>query len=217
MRLTNISKNNNPNLILFFNGWGMDDRTIAHIDHSKYDVVMFNEYHDFSFDARILDGYNQIFIVAWSLGVWVANKIMQTYNLKINKTIAINGTLQPIDNQNGISIGVFQGTIDNWNESNRTRFQMRMFKSRQIFSENINKLPIRTISEQKEELIALQTAIVSQTIEYANWDKVYCGTDDLIFVNTNQKNAWQNRTQLIEIEMSHFPFLELHNWETIVG
>lgn len=216
MRLTNIYINNNTKLILFFNGWGMDDRVIAHINHSKYDVVMINEYHDFNFDKSILDGYEQIFIVAWSLGVWVANNIIQKYNLKTDKTIAINGTLQPIDNLNGIPFDIFQGTIDNWNESNRTRFQMRMFKSRQIFSQNLNKLPIRSIVEQKEELIVLQNAILSQTLESTNWDKIYCGTDDLIFVHANQKQAWQNASNIIEREMSHFPFLELNNWDTIV-
>jgi len=216
MRLTNISKNNNTKLILFFNGWGMDDRVIAHINHSKYDVVMINEYHDFNFDKSILDGYKETFIVAWSLGVWVANNIIQKYNLKTDKTIAINGTLQPIDNLNGIPFDIFQGTIDNWNESNRTRFQMRMFKSRQIFSQNLNKLPIRSIVEQKEELIVLQNAILSQTLESTNWDKIYCGTDDLIFVHANQKQAWQNASNIIEREMSHFPFLELNNWDTIV-
>ena len=216
MRLTNIYINNNTKLILFFNGWGMDDRVIAHINHSKYDVVMINEYHDFNFDKSILDGYKETFIVAWSLGVWVANNIIQKYNLKTDKTIAINGTLQPIDNLNGIPFDIFQGTIDNWNESNRTRFQMRMFKSRQIFSQNLNKLPIRSIVEQKEELIVLQNAILSQTLESTNWDKIYCGTDDLIFVHANQKQAWQNASNIIEREMSHFPFLELNNWDTIV-
>jgi len=216
MRLTNISKNNNKSIILFFNGWGMDDRVIAHINHTKYDVVMFNEYHNFNFDKSILDGYEQIFIVAWSLGVWVANNIIQSHNVKVNKTIAINGTLQPIDNLKGISFDIFQGTIDNWNESTRTKFQTRMFKSRQIFSQNINKLPIRTIAEQKDELIALQKAILSQTLESAIWDKVYCGTDDLIFGHINQKQAWQNASNIIDKEMSHFPFLELNNWDTIV-
>ena len=46
---------NNSKLILFFNGWGMDDNVVKHLDVEDYDVLMFYDYNtldtDFDFES----------------------------------------------------------------------------------------------------------------------------------------------------------------------
>lgn len=216
MKVTRLNIKGNKKLILFFNGWGMDERAISHIPSNDFDVIMINEYHDSTFEILPLSKYEMIFVIAWSLGVWVANKWLLEYTIIPQKTIAINGTLLPINSNNGITPKAFQGTIENWDEHSRTKFQMRMFKDRKVFSNNISKLPIRTISEQKNELIFLQYSVNNSTNNYIPWDKVFIGTDDLIFTPENQQYFWNGKTSITFVSMPHYPFLELQTWEKII-
>jgi len=217
MKVTVLNKKGNKKLILFFNGWGMDYRAISHLPSNDFDIIILNEYHDLTFDSSIILKYENIYVVAWSLGVWVANCFLLSNNSKITKIIAINGTVQPIDSLNGIAEDTFQGTIDFWNETNRTKFQMRMFKDRKLFTNNINKLPIRTLSEQKVELEMLQKNICTHNDTLVNWDKVFIGSDDLIFTTENQLRFWNNNALVSELQMPHYPFLMLDSWEKILS
>ena len=39
MKLNWLNKKNNKKLIIFFNGWGMDDSAIVHLSPEDYDVL----------------------------------------------------------------------------------------------------------------------------------------------------------------------------------
>jgi len=216
MRVSFLNKKHNKKIIVFFNGWGMDYRAITHIPNSDFDIVMLNEFFDLHLDLSQLLKYDEIYVVAWSLGVWVANFWLIESGIKPTKTIAINGTLKPIDASFGIAPEAFQGTIDNWNESNRMKFQLRMFKDRKLFSSNLNKLPIRSINEQKQVLEILQSKIIENNVLDYSWDKVFIGSDDLIFLTENQIIFWNNKASVIKLPMPHFPFLTLNTWEKII-
>jgi len=217
MKVTFLNNKQNKKLIIFFNGWGMDDRAVSHIPHNDFDIIMVSEYYDLSFECPSIPNYEEVYIVAWSLGVWVANNWIRTSAIRPNKCIAINGTLKPIDALNGIAPEAFQGTIDHWDETNRTKFQIRMFKDRKLFSENVNKLPIISIKEQKQVLEILQSNITQSTVLDAAWDKVLIGSDDLIFLTDNQKRFWGKNDNVVELSMPHYPFLLLRTWEQIIG
>ena len=50
-----------------------------------------------AFDTDLLETYSQITLIAWSMGVWAASQIMKQYpHLPVSQSIAINGTLYPI-------------------------------------------------------------------------------------------------------------------------
>jgi biotin synthesis protein BioG len=94
-----LNKNSKKELILFFNGWGMDMNIVNHIKPLGFNVCMLNNYNNLeSLDDNFND-YNKIYIVAWSLGVWAAEQIISKSTIKIEKSIAINGTSLPIDNE----------------------------------------------------------------------------------------------------------------------
>ena len=95
----NINQNNK--VIVFFNGWGMDESVVYHLDFSDYDVLMFYDYNnlDTNFDFNSLDKYKNKSLIAWSMGVMVATLF---HKIEYNATTAINGTLKPIDNDFGI-------------------------------------------------------------------------------------------------------------------
>ena len=39
-------ENNNNKLIIFFNGWGMDEIIISHLDREDYDLLILYDYRD---------------------------------------------------------------------------------------------------------------------------------------------------------------------------
>ena len=123
-----INRQNAPELLLFFNGWGMDEKPFKHLETSKdLDVLMVYDYtnldnaHDLCNDFA---DYKSVHLVAWSLGVFVAAKVLA--GIKFASTKAINGTLMPIDENEGIAPIIFQGTIDSWGEVARIKFNRRM-------------------------------------------------------------------------------------------
>ena len=64
---------NNSKLILFFNGWGMDENVVKHLDVEDYDVLMFYDYNtlDTDFDFNSLNFYHEKNLIAWSMGVMI--------------------------------------------------------------------------------------------------------------------------------------------------
>lgn len=211
-----IRKNNNK-LILFFNGWGMDSSAVSHIASESYDLVEFNDYTTLNFDEQEFSDYAEIYVVAWSLGVWAASHLLNKCTLRLKKAIAINGTLNPIDAKEGIHPTIFEGTLNGWSEKNRTRFMMRMFGGKNEFEANRLKFGNRTIENQKEELKSLFENIQSYNKLHYVFDTAIIGTQDAIFLHQNQLIYWQGKAVCKLIEMSHYPFLYVSNWADIIN
>ena len=57
-------------LVIFFNGWGMDDYIVSSLVCGDYDVVVFYDYNNLDFDVD-LSMYVKKHIVAWSMGVMI--------------------------------------------------------------------------------------------------------------------------------------------------
>lgn len=204
-------------LILFFNGWGMDERAVAHLTaDEKTNVVMLNAYSlmNFYFDESFR--YNKIHVVAWSLGVWVANQWMSRSGIPVTSAIAINGTVHPIDASRGIAPEVFQATIDNWNERSRERFNARMFKTKGVYDAHRDLMPHRDCEDQHQELLFFKSHVLAGEIPLASWSKALVGDDDLIFLPANQVNAWQGHAEIVDIKAPHYPFINYKSWLDLV-
>ena len=52
-----LNKKNNEELILFFNGWGMDESVVSHINPENFDVIMIYDYNNLEFDWSVIEGY----------------------------------------------------------------------------------------------------------------------------------------------------------------
>ena len=72
-----LNKNNNQKLIIFFNGWGMDENVVKHLSPEDFDVLMFYDYNtlEIDFDWDLLNIYHEKNLIAWSMGVMVATLI----------------------------------------------------------------------------------------------------------------------------------------------
>ncbi|MDR2963154.1 MAG: DUF452 family protein [Bacteroidales bacterium] len=207
--------------ILFFNGWGMDCNAVNHLQHSDYDVYMFYDYQNFEEDFKNFSpnfsSYKEISVIAWSLGVWVAQKILAPFRHTFTKTIAINGTPQPIHNEYGIAEAVFANTLAKWNEVSRKKFNARMCGGNSQLTECQQYMSARNCENQLEELHYLYNNITSHPCNSTNFYSVaLIGENDLIFTAKNQENYWQNVAKFQTLPLPHFPFAAFNSWNEIL-
>jgi biotin synthesis protein BioG len=216
MDITWINREDNPKCILFFNGWGMDENAIKHLDYSGFDICMFSNYKTIEEAGDEFSGYNEVNVVAWSMGVWAASQILEKSNIKITKAIAINGTERPVDDVYGISKAVFRGTLEGWDERNRNKFNMRMLGGRDNYKNFSDSLSSRSLEDQKNELQSIFDNRENSGTLGIGWSKAIVGEKDMIFTPHNQKNWWDGKTGMVIKNIPHFPFIGLKSWESIL-
>ncbi len=73
MRRKWLNKNDNKELIVFFNGWGADEKAVSHLDYENYDVLVFYDYRNFDIENFRFSSYKSKYLTAWSMGVFVCN------------------------------------------------------------------------------------------------------------------------------------------------
>lgn len=205
MKQTFIVKENNPKLVLFFAGWGMNEQVFADYRPHGCDLLICYDYRSLSFDADLLASYSMIRVVAWSMGVWVAEKVLPTIGVKKMYSVACNGTPYPIDDERGIALDVFQGTCSGLNDLSLWKFFRRMCGMLTSFREFEQRAPKRAIEELKQELLTINELYNScvSTTTYA-WDKVYVGMADRIFLPANQLRAWGQSTEIVCVDEAHY-------------
>ena len=76
-------------LILFFNGWGMDENIISHLEIPiNYTLKVIN--FPYNFDNAILSQYDDIIFIGWSFGSYYLTKYIIENNIKSNKIISFS-------------------------------------------------------------------------------------------------------------------------------
>ena len=198
-----LNKQNNNKLIVFFNGWGMDETIVKHLEPEDYNVVMFYDYNshltDFDFDT--LKNYHSKYLIAWSMGVMTATHFDIGY---ISKT-AINGTLKPIDDKFGIPKRIYNLTLRGFSPKGAERFIKNMY------SENCElPQPDREFENQKSELEALTHYEADEKFEY---NRIILSTDDKIIPTNNQSKYWGIEPNT---KSGHAPFNLFKKWSELL-
>jgi len=205
-------------LLIFFNGWGMDERIGEHLLANSLetgwisDMLICYNYSALQINADVMEQikrYKQRRLIAWSFGVWAAQQIALP---QVAQAIAINGTLHPIDAEKGIRAEVFQATLAGWSEDNRHRFNRRMCGSSEALALFTTIASNRSANDQQQELARLQQHVQAANTTAINWEcwsysHAILGGRDLIFPLQQQKAAWAGTPQTIIADMPHFPFL----------
>lgn len=192
----------NDNLIYFFNGWGMDESVLNILKKPlNTDILMFYDYQNLEINNDVFDEclkYKNKYLISWSMGVMISTIFAHKLG-KLNKKIAINGTIKPIDDNYGILKKIYDLTINNFNQSSCEKFINRMFVKNGSFI-----LPKRTLDELKNELLSLKTYKGDENISF---DLVYISEYDKIITSKNQLNFWKNRNEkIVMLNCGHFPF-----------
>ena len=220
-----IERSGRPDLLLFFTGWGMDRRLADYLrssapDTATYDLVVLYDYRDLSLPASLtgaMGAYGSVDLIAWSLGVWAA---LHAGLDGIRRAVAINGTPFPVDASRGIPPEIFTGTLENWSDATRSRFERRMFAG----SERDPRLDAvrsgRSSADQREELHSIGLAATGDEVPAEpswSFSKAVIGGRDLVFLPLNQRRAWQD-TKSEELDaMPHFPFFHLPDWTEVLA
>lgn len=218
-----LIKNNFTKLIIFFNGWSLDEKIVERLQSTQYNVLMFNDYENLEIPQNILNeiqDYREKFIIAWSFGVWACSMVAEQFQ-PLNNIIAINGTPVPISNNFGIPEKIFKLTLSGLSEKTYPKFFQNMFNN---FEETFNEgFPKRSIENQKKELLQIQdqssTQNTQEKAEYFN--KIFVGLEDKIIPAKNQINFWGvnagvNTSRITEFDAGHCLFNLFDSWDKIV-
>lgn len=195
----------NDNLIYFFNGWGMDESVLNILKKPlNTDILMFYDYQNLEINNDVFDEclkYKNKYLISWSMGVMISTIFANKLG-KLDKKIAINGTIKPIDDNYGILKKIYDLTINNFNQSSCEKFVKKMFV--ETATTSFLFLSKRPLKELKNELLSLKTYKGDENISF---DLVYISEYDKIITSKNQLNFWNNRNEkIVMLNCGHFPF-----------
>ena len=198
-----LNRQTNKKLIIFFNGWGMDETIVSHLEFENYDVLMFYDYNclESDFDFSEIKKYDTVSLAAWSMGVMVAT----LFDIDYSSKTAINGTLEPISDKYGIPKRIYDLTLKGFSPKGAERFIKSMFKEK-VELPKIN----RDFEEQKSELFALKEYKANTEFKY---DRVIISTDDKIIPTKNQTAYWNIEPN---INSGHAPFYLFKKWSELL-
>ena len=212
---TFFKNENSDELILFFCGWGMDEKPFSPLKSSA-DILFLYDYSDLEFEFDFAK-YKKITLIAFSYGVFVA-ALLKDILPKLDFKIAVNGTLRPVDNEFGIPEKIFKLTLENMTELTALKFREKLFSSREhlaIFNKN---LPNRDMQSSKTELAALEGYFLANKNVDFEYDKIFIAEHDKIMPFKSQKSFWQNNQNVHTIDAGHFLFYNFENFgEIIIG
>ncbi len=218
------SKNSShDNILIFFNGWAMSWDVVSHLTSSShYDILFVENYKndDFSFNFT---PYKKITIIAWSMGIWAAHRIIKELPIsKLTKAVAIGGTPIQRDYKYGIPPDIFDATLKLLDEKNRDKFNRRMCGGKRL-KHLRNCLEKRSTEEIKNELervrdIHLTSSPHSLKREDCFWTKAIIPEKDKIYPPQNQKNYWNSLgvKTIILPNLDHYIFDNFSSWEEIL-
>lgn len=215
--LNNSSK---KSILLFFSGWSVDYKLFVKLNSEKYDIIFFYNYKNDEIDnttLKLIKSYSKVYIVAWSMGVFMANFISEKYNLKIDRAVAINGSIRPVDNEYGIPEHIFEATLTNLNERNLIKFYKRMCSRNEIFEYFAEYVNVSNIEDYKLQLIFLRDLSKTYSKIRNIFDIAYISTLDAIFPPQNLIRFWGNDNNVKTMELPHFVFHKFNSFDDFLN
>lgn len=205
MKSAYLKKNGSKSIILFFAGWGMDRNPFDELASMECDSVLVYDYSDFHLELSIAE-YANVYVFAWSFGVYAAARWLGDTQLLPALAVAINGTVSPIDDQHGIPSAVFEATLNSLSEPSLLKFFRRMCGSPSMLEQFLSTRPKRDIESLRNELVSMKTESASSSPLFMNWDKAYISSGDRIFPAQNQLRFWEKHARaVIETDGAHLP------------
>lgn len=202
------------NLIIYFAGWGTPPALVTSLAlPDNTDLLICYDYHNLQLEFN-WQAYTKINVVAWSMGIWVAERIMSS--IPYQQAVAINGSALPMHDQYGIPVAIFQATLDQLTPASKQKFDRRMCGNLENYRQ------YQQFVQSDFNLIHSELAWLKQQLELdpshglITWDKVIIGEQDKIFPVANMQAYWHNRTNIKVCPIAHYPFAYFHRWEQIL-
>ncbi|MEE6547644.1 pimeloyl-ACP methyl esterase BioG family protein [Campylobacter jejuni] len=189
-------------LIVVFGGFASHPSHFSHLKSNK-NVILFYDYENFDLNFNF-KAFDELFLIAFSMGVCVANRVLKELNFK--QKIAINGTNLGIDKSKGIHPTIFKKTLQNFKLEH---FKKALFKERKSLAKDFIFKDEKALKIELEKLFDF--ALIKQE-ENLLWDKVYSSKEDEIFPPNALKNSFEN---LIFLDEPHFAFFHFKTWDEL--
>ena len=213
-----LHRRKNKKLILFCNGWGMDENPFIPLKSREWNVLMFHDYislePDLNLNSLFYD-YKEIVLIAWSMGVWAGQQLFSSFRENLKTALAINGTLCPVDNQYGIPVDVVLATLNNFDELKRRKFYHRMCRKQNNYRLFLENQPTRSVGSQKRELSHLLTTVDCDKQNEPIYNSVLVGDHDYIVPTASQLKFWPKQI-VKQINAYHFLFYAYKCWDEII-
>ena len=195
----------------------MDPHPFTFLDAGGRDVLMLFDYRDMSLPDELMQtvaAYDDGALIAWSLGVAVANLCGGDWVNRFRIRMAINGTVRPVDREEGIAPEIFDGTIRNLDERGLARFIKRTCVAREVHHRYLAQPAQRPLAEIREELQVLRSMALSNDCIFTH---ALAGRDDRIFSYANQVRCWdRNGVPCTTVDVPHFPFYAWRTWKEVL-
>lgn len=211
---TFLQDNNSNELIILFNGWGMDEKPFLPIK-SDCDILFLSNYNDLVLDFSLdFTKYEKINLVAFSAGVFMA-AILQDKLPKINFKVAVNGTLNLFDKKNGVPENILN-EMKNLALENAIDFRKKIISDENSLIQFNENQPVRDLDSSLRELSMLERYYLENKNVYLEFDKVFIGKDDKILPTERQLLSWGNHNNIQQIKGGHFLFYNFKNLNKLI-
>ncbi|MDY4844803.1 MAG: DUF452 family protein [Parabacteroides sp.] len=210
MKICQLQQQTGRTLYLILNGWSASPELFNQLPLPEgADVWVAYDYRDLTFPES-LAGFEEVHLIAWSLGVWVATTLWGSTE-PFTSTTAINGTPFPIHDTWGIPPAIFEGTLQHLDADGFRRFDRRMCGDRNTW-QRYQQLPSRPDVEKATELQALYQAIQSTPMDPIKaarfWNRAIISQSDLIVPTAHQQAYWHGKATIESLEAPHLPFFQ---------
>lgn len=210
-------------LIIVFLGWGTAVDPFSSIVKRGYDILLLARYDAFSAEQTEAyvqtlmaeRGYEEICVVAWSLGVKVASQFLRDTKLPVTLRLAVNGSEYHVDDNRGIPSAIFRGTLDGLSVASLRKFLLRTAGSKPSYERFFGMADISEAYVEKlsEELRWFGSLPAEPSVPVPSvWDKAVVSENDRIFPCENLQRAWADIDCNVISGAAHLPdFQDLLN------
>ncbi|WP_051919035.1 pimeloyl-ACP methyl esterase BioG family protein [Basilea psittacipulmonis] len=206
--------------ILFFNGWAMDNHAISHLADPHYHVHIYSPH-----ETEIREPETDYILVAWSMGVWAANRYLRSCQHAPKLNIAINGTPFGIHPEYGIDPILFQKTYEHLTPEGMKKIYHRIFYTAEQ-KDYHDLLPSLSFETQKNSLAYLlkqadstDNSITQDLLSHPQaWDYAWVSEKDSMFATKQQLNYWHRcpSTQTNVINAAHHLLRSFSSWSAFI-
>lgn len=204
MRHAYIHRGGHPRLIIIFAGWGMDERPFAGLSRPGYDIMAVWDYRTLDFDPAWIHGYEEVCVLAWSMGVQAAQMCHPHIAGRVTARIAVGGTPEAVSDTHGIPEAIFRGTLEGLDERSLARFMRRMCGGAAAYARFEPVSPQRPVGELRDELDAIGRRSQSVAAYGPRFDHCLVTAADAIFPPAAQR-ASHAGCDIVELDSPHLP------------
>lgn len=196
----------------------MDPHPFKLLGSRDYDILHIYDFSELStIDGVLADinSYSERILISWSMGVWGGQHLFDGLGHLFARSIAINGTLCPVDDQYGIPRELFAGTMGGWSELSRRKFYRRLTGGGTIEKKFLKYQPMRSITDQKRELAFYLSDADCIARNQSIYREVLISDRDRIVPTVNQLSYWGK--DIVMHAGGHFPFYDWNSWDHLLS